>query len=279
MANRELIEKYINILKVDANYTGKEIATLSQEFGFKFSESTLVKASKRKGQTNEYYDVSSSSLTGILEVLKKLLKYEGTRSELVESKIKELNIDLSNVPFVDPVKEYPSEGHTLISWALSQQYEINAEEVYAITPTLNWARSQIDSLIKSVKEKGDSYFFILTEHRGLTNKIIIEKKIEEAGVIDKIQIKELYKLPEFSEYKGITIPIPYDIAIYKNTYYPGDSDIKKTIAVTSIVVVNPQTVNDNNDLDHQDVIIDKQRTEELLFWAESTWGKLNTAIL
>ena len=273
MVNREKIEQFVNILKTEAHYTRKEIATLSQDFGFKFSESSLVKSSRKKGDTNVYYDVSNSTLVGILDVLEKLLKYEESRNLNIEKKINDLGIDLSNVPFIDPIKEYPNEGNILISWDLSQQYEINAEEVYAITPTLNWARSQIDALIESAIKKGDKYFFILTEHRGITNKIIIEKKIAQAKVTDKIQIKELFKLPEFSEYIGITIPIPYDIAIYKNTHYPGDSDKKKTIAVSSIVLVNPQTVNDDNEPDQQDVIIDKQRTEELLFWAESTWEK------
>jgi hypothetical protein len=274
MANRELIEKYVDILKTEANYTGKEIATLSEECGFKFSESTLVKSCRKKNETNEYYDVSVSTLNGITKVLEILLKYEENRKSTIATKLKEINVDLSNVPLINLTKEYPEEEHILIPWELSQQYEINAEEVYVITPTLNWARSQIDTYINSAIEKGDKYFFVLTEHRGLTNKVIIEKKVAEAGVSDKIQIKELYRLPEFSDYNGITVPVPYDIAIYINTYYPGDRDVKKTIAVTSIVVINPQTVDAKNEPNHQDIVINKQRTEELLFWAESAWGKL-----
>lgn len=273
MDERKLIEIYVDILKNDANYTGKEISTLSEEYGFKFSEGTLVKSYKKKGKTQEYYDVSSITIKGITNVLKKLLKYEEERNPKVQNQIEKNKFDFSKIPLVFPQKDEHNEDNILISWEKSQQYEINAELVFGITPTLNWARSQTESLIENAK-KGFSYYYILTEQRGIINKTIIEEKILKAGVADKIQIKELYKLPEFSNFNSITIPIPYDIAIYVNTHPPGHHTEKLTLAVTSIVVVNPQTINDKRNIEHQDVIINKQRTEELLFWAESTWEKL-----
>lgn len=270
---RELIDIYVNILKTYVPYTGKEITALSEELGFKFSEATLVKSYRKKGESNGFYEVAPGTLQGIKNVLEKILKYEEQRNSEVKSKLEEYKIDLTHTPLISPRKDYPAEGNILISWDLSLQYEENAEVVYGITPTLNWARVHIDEQIQRSIEHGDRYCYILTEQRGITNKIIIEKKVQEAGVQDKIQIKELYRLPEFSNYYGITIPIPYDVAIYKNTYYPGHKTEKKTFAVTSVVVVNPLNLN-FAEPDHQDVIIDKQRSEELLHWAEATWEKL-----
>ena len=38
MESREILEEYVNILKSDAGYTGKAIASFSKELDFKFSE-------------------------------------------------------------------------------------------------------------------------------------------------------------------------------------------------------------------------------------------------
>ncbi|MEL6276394.1 MAG: hypothetical protein AAFU03_14940, partial [Bacteroidota bacterium] len=249
----------------------------SESLGYKFSPATLVR-SYRKKEDGLYYEIPIVSIENIRSILLKILKSEANRRPELSNKLTSFNIDLTGVQTVNLsalLTKNRGDKDLMIDWRTSQKLELNAKLVYGITPNLNWVRNHIDEIMNDALANENKYHFILTERKGEVNRAIVEKKIDGADLSHLIQIRSLLDHKAFASFKGITVPIPYDIVIYVDTFYPdkGEENLE-TIAVTSLIVVKLDQKELIDHDHHQDVRINRERTEELLFWAENIWGDL-----
>jgi len=169
----------------------------------------------------------------------------------------------------------------LIPWDTSSMLENNAKEVCCITSKLIWAHKNIDNIIADVKNNPDKYYkYILTDmdRTGSTNKVFIEERVEKDGLQNKIMIKRLNSLNEFGALTGVdapVLPLPSDVAIYKQTH-ENDNDRIFTTAVMSLFPVTSDNVEKEIEYKFKfDARIEEgQLYKKIEIWFDEIWDKL-----
>jgi len=167
-----------------------------------------------------------------------------------------------------------------ISTRLFVDLELHSKdiEVYCVTANLNWAREHIDEILSSAKNNNSSYKYLVFDYKAERNVGFILRKVEEAGVEDRVQIKRVYKKLAYHELNGnnqvetfgVLFPLFEDLVIYRNI--PNRYKEVFGIRNSSIVVRGTAIYDDEYDRVIDDFILDeKSRITITTDWFETIW--------
>ncbi len=171
------------------------------------------------------------------------LDYDITKPQktIRDIKIKYKNIQLGklNIHFTKALKEvygitfdelvFGTSDH-MINWENSGTLEIRAKNVYAITTDLNWARYNLENLMKDVTKSpkiNNKHCYILVQkkpssssQKKIIEKIIFDRKLHnhfEIRCIDAAKYNEKIEIGDFPEN---LLPLHSDFVIYEKTNHP-----------------------------------------------------------
>lgn len=295
MSNEEIhqeISFYLGLLRNPLRYTGEEISEIGKALGYSFSSSTVAKASKDPNKSRGYR-LNQITKHEIADVLRSIIRAESDGNPDLLQKLESEKIDISQYLDRTDVSRARSQSEVrdqvalvrsgvgpegtageFINWNRSELLEENALKLDAITPTLNWARARLDRFIEEVgnNEVGKSkrVRIILLGDDGAGNRRFIENALEEKGLSGRMKILALYEVPDFHSVKGLYFPLPFDIAIYRDTR-SSDIEVRKTIAVMNHTTVEKSVKKGKEIQQNLDRILNNVQLQEIEQWFNTMW--------